>query len=45
LSKVKKEGKNLLFDFIYRIKKKDLKLFTMIFRKLEAHCSNLINIL
>ena len=39
------DGKNLLFDFIYRIKKEDLKLFTMFFRKLEAHCSNLINIL
>jgi len=34
-----------LFDFIYRLKKEDLKLFTMFFRKLEAHCSNLINIL
>jgi len=27
------------------IKKEDLKLFTIFFRKLEAHCSNLINIL
>jgi len=42
---LKKESKNLLLDFIYHIKKEDLKLFTMFFRKLEAHCSILINIL
>jgi len=45
LRKVEKESKNLLIAFIYRIKKEDLKLFTMFFRKVEAHCSNLINIL
>jgi len=45
LRKVLKESKNLLFAFIYRIKKEDLKLFTMFFRKVEARCSNLINIL
>jgi len=33
-----------LIEF-YPIKKKDLKLFTMFFRKVEARCSNLINML
>jgi len=33
LRKVLKESKNLFFAFIYRIKKEDLKLFTMFFAK------------
>ena len=41
-SNVLKENKNLLF--LYGIKKEDLKLFSMFFRKLEAHCLSLIHI-